>query len=259
MVKAITNDGQLVRKGPYVQLLYRNMCLWASPGDERKDPPRYYADPFLLKGLVFPHNNRTVGDMIEITPYMIYGWLLTLERMRFIRFYPVDEKDYLVLLRYTVELSKPGVTELPKPAPGYTQERYIPTFERFTDELPTDELPFEGDPGPDEPPGDDTPEPPPADTNNECCLAGDANRYGLDDAGFNRAITPYCEVRRRRAWCFGRDRCDKAIMAVIKRVKKRQDVRDYPSYLMSALQEHLDEDADTIRLPGVPYSTGPGG
>ncbi len=252
--KTLSGDGQLARRGFFVYLLYFNLCLWSTPGEAKEDPPRFYAEPNLLKSYLFPHNNRTVGAMIEVTPDMIIDGLLTLERMRYIRFYKIEREDYLLMLKHIVELKPTGPPELPGPGPGYKKDRYIPTFAGHTDELP-----FEGDPGPDAEPPDDE-EPPTAATNNECCLTDNASKYGLNAKGFNKAIGPYCEVRRRRAWCFKRDYCDKAIMAVIKRIKKQKTtIRDYPSYLMSALQEHLIEDADTIKPPGAPYSTGPGG
>ncbi len=263
VVQAIPNDGHLARKGDPVQLLYMFMCLWASPGEKPDDSLRYYADPFVIKGNLFPHNDRTVGDMVEKTPYMIYGWLRTLERMRYIRFYKLGKKAYLLLLEQTVILSNPGAVTILGPEPGYTKERYIPSFESFTADLHTDELPFDDEP-PDagEPPDDeqcpfDSTEP----TNNECCLTDNAAKYGLNAKGFKVAIVPYCQRRRSDAlaWCYGHgEHCDERIMAVIKRIKKQKaTIRNYPTYLMKALQKDLME--HTEKPPDAEYSTGPGG
>ncbi len=250
MPKAVVGDGPITRKGFFVSLLYDRLRLWSD------SEGRFKADPSLIKSWLFPHNHRTVGDMIEVTPDMVIDGLLALERMRAIRFYRIEPSDYLVvnLKRHPVTCKPSGSTDHPKPPSNYMQERYIPTFTGHTDELP-----FDGEPDPDEPPDEE--EPPfdqPEATNDECCLTDNARKYGLPGAGFKHAIEPYCEVRRRRAWCFGRDYCHDSIMAVIRRVKKQKDVKDYPSYLMSSLQEHLIKDADTIKPPGVDYSTGPG-
>jgi hypothetical protein len=246
MPALMLRDGRLSRAEPqlYIKSLY--VALFVESDLKWK----FSADPVVVQADCFTHERRATNKDERVTEEMVAQWLLKLEGMRFIRFYPVDECDYLHCLKYTRELRpKIDADKYPAPERGYTKRRYIPQWGLPAGEpVPPSQQPAAPNP---RPPDQDSA---PRGDESECCLLSKAANYGLTGSQAATVIGSYCTARKRKNWCNGPKECHAAIIEVAGRAKAHQP-KVYHRYLLECLLKSLEDDADKM-TQGPPRQRG---